>query len=203
MVPRQHKRHIVSTLREFALSIVNIEVWRQVPGYRDYYEVSNLGNVRSVERTITQSNGRIRTFPSKMLKPRAYKAGHLSIELFRGSLGKKWLVHRLVLLAFRGKSAQGTRHLDGNPANNRFYNLRYGTQKENMADKKIHGTHNFAFGEDAGSATISNSLVRRLKRDLKRIGHIRGSGKRLAEKYGIKRQKVSNIKNGHTWNRIT
>jgi hypothetical protein len=55
-------------------------------------------------------------------------------------------VHRLVLAAFVGPCPEGmeVRHLDGNPANTRLANLRYGTHSENELDKVRHGTHHEA-----------------------------------------------------------
>ena len=55
-------------------------------------------------------------------------------------------VHHLVLLAFVGPKPGGmvTRHLNGDPGDNRLTNLVYGTQSENMYDKVAHGTHHEA-----------------------------------------------------------
>ena len=66
------------------------------------------------------------------------------------------LVHRLVMLAFDGPQPEGMecRHLNGNPADNRIENLKWGTRKENEADKVSHGTDNS--GERHGRAKLQN-----------------------------------------------
>jgi hypothetical protein len=58
--------------------------------------------------------------------------------------GGKVDVHRLVLETFRGQKSDGllSRHLDGQPHNNEVDNLVYGTQQQNIADSKTHGTFN-------------------------------------------------------------
>lgn len=53
-------------------------------------------------------------------------------------------VHHLVLETFVSNCPDGMncRHLDGDPSNNALSNLAWGTQSEQVADKKAHGTFN-------------------------------------------------------------
>ena len=51
------------------------EKWTDIEGYRGIYEVSNLGNVRSVDRTINYSDGRSRKFKGKVLTVKVNKNG--------------------------------------------------------------------------------------------------------------------------------
>jgi len=74
------------------------EIWKDIKNYEGYYQVSNLGRVRSVERTIKNGNryivrkGRI----SKQFKRNRY----YFVILYKNSKGKNLLVHRLVAEAF-------------------------------------------------------------------------------------------------------
>lgn len=72
--------------------------------------------------------------------------GYLSVVLKDMDRRQNRTVHSLVAAAFYGPRPEGmeTRHLDGNPANNRVENLRYGTQSENNLDRVSHGTHHLA-----------------------------------------------------------
>jgi hypothetical protein len=75
----------------------------------------------------------------KRLEPTPQYWGHIAVRV--GRIGYRF-VHRLVLEAFVGPCPEGMecRHLDGDPANNRLENLRWGTHRENAADQVRHGT---------------------------------------------------------------
>lgn len=115
------------------------ERWRAIPGQEGHYEVSDLGRVRSIDRTITASTGVRYRKRGRMLSPAPSTGGHLMLHL-RGRQG--FLIHRLVLLAFVGPPPPGTEccHGPGGPADNRLVNLRWDTRVENMADRVRHGT---------------------------------------------------------------
>lgn len=118
---------------------MDIEIWKDIPGYEGAYQASSLGRIRSLERPITQI-GRCgkpftRILKGKILKAGRYnKDGHLSVVLGRGTNGIQ--VHYLVALTFIGERIGNLdiRHLDGNPQNNRLDNLVYGTRSENVID---------------------------------------------------------------------
>jgi hypothetical protein len=105
------------------------EEWRTVAIAPDY-EVSNLGRVRS------HKGGRLR-----ILRPCVNSLGYHNQTLYEGGQPVFTYAHALVMAAFVGPRPEGmdTRHLDGNPANNRLTNLAYGTRAENMRDKRRHG----------------------------------------------------------------
>lgn len=111
------------------------ERWLPISGYEGVYEVSDLGRINSLPR-----RGR----PARVLKPFANASGHLLVDLCVD--GKRWTrqVHLLVLEMFVGPTPEGMecRHLNGNPADNRLVNLKYGTRSENLHDSVLHGTHN-------------------------------------------------------------
>lgn len=118
-------------------------MWRPVPGFEGWYEASDLGRVRSVERLVVDSHGRRRLYPSKVLTPKVRKNGYLEVPLRRNGSAKHKRVHQLVMLAFVGECPEGmeVRHADRNRSNCRLDNLSYGTHLENMADQAAHGTH--------------------------------------------------------------
>lgn len=103
--------------------------WREVPGFPGY-EVSDQGQVRSFRRYVVP----------RLLKPGETIWGHLLVVLQRDG-GHTRHIHRLVLESFVGLRPPGmeTRHLDGNPKNNRLTNLRWGTRSENSLDRVRHG----------------------------------------------------------------
>ena len=130
------------TLPERSITRYNgstMETWRPVVGC-DFYDVSSLGRVRSWRkkgRTI-----RKRHDEPRVMRQRLDKDGYPRITLCVSRVMIDRAVHHLVLEAFVGLRKKGleTRHLDGNPANNRLENLKWGTSLENSADAVRHGT---------------------------------------------------------------
>jgi hypothetical protein len=116
--------------------------WLPIPDYEGFYEVSDLGLVRSVDRVQVNSLGRVRRLRGKMLKCSPSKHGYPRVALSRQ--GCVWFVevHRLVMLAFEGPCPPELEvcHGNGNQLDNRLSNLRYGTVSENRLDAVRHGT---------------------------------------------------------------
>ena len=119
------------------------EEWRAIPGYEGRYEVSSLGNVRSLDgivECVVQKTGTIfhKRIKGRVKTPTIANTGYFVVNLGRSDVR---LVHELVALAFIGESPAGTYicHGDGNPKNNAVDNLRYDTQTENNFDKLRYG----------------------------------------------------------------
>lgn len=120
------------------------EVWRDVVGFEGYYEVSNLGRVRSLDRIGETRPGLATRFHGRMLKLQVNEGGYRTVQLNRdGNRTRAW-VHRLVLSAFVEPQPDPSlivRHLDGDPSNNVPDNLAWGTHAENALDCIRHGRH--------------------------------------------------------------
>lgn len=121
------------------------ETWKPVVGYEGYYEVSDLGRVRSLDRTIYYRDGRVQRHKGKLLKGSMNNLPqrHLSVNLTRRARQTTKYVHSLVMEAFIGPRPEGMEvcHNNGVAEDNRLKNLRYGTKSENAYDKVRHGTH--------------------------------------------------------------
>lgn len=120
-----------------------IEEWRDIPGYEGFYQVSNLGNVRSLDRVVTTSHGLTRSLPGKLLSVGTGKSNYPEVRLSVSSKTRLYAVHQIVALAFLGPRPEGmvVCHWDGDSKNNKLENLRYATQTENAFDAVRHGTH--------------------------------------------------------------
>lgn len=114
------------------------EQWRPVLGYEGYYEVSDFGRVRSLDRIGAQG----RRYQGTILAQMRGRTGYRQVNL-HCSGQVTHLVHRLVLLAFAGPAPEGmeVRHRNGDRADNTLANLAWGTHLENMRDQREHGTH--------------------------------------------------------------
>lgn len=149
------------------------ERWADIPGFDGAYQVSTLGRVRSVTRTVhfqksNRASGYKRTLTGRILRPGASgDFGYPSVVL--GRRGGTRLIHSLVLSAFVGARPDGmdVRHLNGNPCDCRLANLRYGTRTENNIDISRHGRRKFDADEvrrlrvEAGSGVTQREIARR------------------------------------------
>ena len=118
-----------------------IEEWRPVVGSEGIYEVSSMGNVRSIDREVWHGTGTrngTRRLTGRTLAVVIVK------EYPSVSIGRKLVyIHKLVCEAWHGARPEGMecRHLDGNPLNSVPENLAWGTHSENMRDCITHGRH--------------------------------------------------------------
>lgn len=101
------------------------EIWADIEDYVGSYQVSNLGNIRSLPR-----NGR----KMKVLKLRVSSNGYFLVNLYSEGKGKTWQVHRLVAKAFveNPENKAQVNHINGNKLDNRQDNLEWNSPKENM-----------------------------------------------------------------------
>lgn len=112
-----------------------VEIWKDVLGYEDLYQISNFGKVKS-----------IRIYPrgkksgDKILKPSSYR-GYLRVCLYKNGISETFQVHQLVAIAFLGHNVCGfelvVNHKDFNRANNHKDNLEIVTMRENGNKKHL------------------------------------------------------------------
>ena len=123
-----------------------MEVWKDVVGYEGFYQVSNKGNVRSVERTVPFGN-RKRIVKAKQRILRENWQGRVMVMLSKDNKLRNVSVHRLVAEAFipNPDNLPEINHKDENPKNNcvenlewcnHYYNTIYGTKLERQRQKK-------------------------------------------------------------------
>lgn len=118
------------------------EQWKPVVGHEGSYEVSDMGRVRSSARTVIMKNGVPRPIKGGIMHGHTNEFGYTVVVLSRIGSRRQYRSHRLVMAAFVGPCPEGMEvcHNNGDPADNRLSNLRYGTSKDNSADMKLHGT---------------------------------------------------------------
>lgn len=120
------------------------ERWLPIPGYEGYYEVSDLGRVRSLDRWTTDRLGRRRFRRAQVLTPNFNSyTGRYYVNLCRDAVPRTRPIYRLVIEAFRGPRPDGMEacHSDGDCTNDRLSNLRWDTVSENRRDTVRHGNH--------------------------------------------------------------
>lgn len=119
------------------------EIWKSVIGYEGYYEVSNLWNIKSINRIINAKCGSVRLSKWKLLKPWVDSFWRKIIVLSKGN--KQWtvFVSRLVWQAFLWLKLNNKHmlvcHKDDNPSNNEINNLFLWTNQDNYDDMVSKG----------------------------------------------------------------
>ena len=163
-----------------------MEEWRDVIGCEGWYQVSSKGRVRSVDRVVTFSDGRLRKYKGRIIS-QYLGNGYPRVTLKMNGVDLRAHVHSLVAKAFLGPRpfAHDVLHGDGNRANNFVSNLRYGTRKDNSRDSITHGTH-----LRLAQRKFDNKIVQKIKK-------AQGlTYSQLAAAFGISRTHAFNIKNG-------
>jgi len=136
-----------------------MERWKWVIGFEGYYQVSDLGRVRSVNRVVRGGRGKPvkRVGKVRKLSPSS-RRGHLAAHLYKEGVLTPIGVHRLVLAAFVGPCPDGceTLHSANGVTDNSVANLSYGTRSQNRLDCRRGGTDN---GRKVVRSEVSNLPV--------------------------------------------
>jgi hypothetical protein len=117
--------------------MANLEIWNDIPNYEGLYQVSNLGRVKSLDKSWYQFNPQrggnvLMKRKSKIIKPQPNGNGYLQAYLVKDKTKKKFYIHRLVKMTFDKLSFLDIDHINGLRSDNRLENLRYCTRHENM-----------------------------------------------------------------------
>lgn len=109
------------------------EIWLPINGYEGYYEISNLGNIKALAKTIDIGLGRSQTFPERIMKSNVASNGYLMVKLTVNKIGKSFTVHRLVALHYvpNPNGYKLVNHKDGNKLNPYAENLEWSTYGAN------------------------------------------------------------------------
>lgn len=172
-----------------------MEEWRPVIGFETHYEVSNMGNVRSIDRLLKNRNG-FTLMPGRRLKPRCNRGGYLMVALSKDNKVKACTIHRLVAAAFHGSSDLTVNHRNHDKLDNRAENLEYMTFAENYEDM-ISADLNVK-GESHHRAKLTEEKVRLMRR-------LRSEGVKLAalaKRFQVTETMVSLIVRRKNWTHI-
>lgn len=119
---------------------IKMEIWKSLEGivkFGEYYEVSDKGRVRSLDRSVVQKNKNTvykRELKGKIMSPIYDKDGYVTVQFKAYGEHKTYKIHRLTALAFidnPGNKAE-VNHIDGVKDNNNVKNLEWVTRRENL-----------------------------------------------------------------------
>lgn len=157
------------------------EIWKDIEGFEGRYQISNLGQVRSIDRVVG-----ITHFKGRILKQRISNTGYLRACM---PVGKKkvkaFSCHRLVAKAFIPNS--------GNRLNNKLDNLEWCTSRENTKHAVTTGL--FSSGQDNHLSKYKNEDILEVVKYL----HSGLNPSQVSRKVKISRPVCSKINNGKCW----
>jgi hypothetical protein len=181
-----------------------MEIFKDIKGYEGMYQISNLGNVKSLSRPRSETQKNMIT-KDRILKSSISNRGYKRVILVKDKIKKSLLVHRLIAIAFipNPENKKDINHKDSDRLNNNIDNLEWCTPKENTAHMIDNGRMNWsnaARGEKHGISKLTEDQVREIKTHL-RDGNI--SQRQLARKYNIHNTAIYFIKSGRNWSHVT
>ena len=137
------------------------EIWKDIKGYEGYYQISNLGRVKSLSRKYSPKE--------RILKNQYDKDGYYEIGLTKNKKKQYFRVHRLVAQAFifNIKNKPQVNHKNGIKDDNRVENLEWCTNQENEKHAYNIGLKHALIGENNGSSKLTEKQVRIIKYLLK------------------------------------
>lgn len=142
------------------------EIWKDIPEYEGVYQISNLGNIRSLDRTIKDKN-KTYLLHGKTLK-QGLRNSYKVINLNKNATRKSYQIHRLVAEAFipNPNNYNIVNHIDENPTNNNVNNLEWCNQKHNVNHSKYKMCH----PRNTKLSTKTNEKYINIKNNKYRVG---------------------------------
>ena len=190
------------------------EYWADVEGYEGYYQISNYGNVRSLDRVIKEKTGKTQTLKGRILKPRINPGGYYYIGLGKNGTKATFAVHQLEAQAFipnpaspdgeRADSKPTVNHIDGNKLNNNLSNLEWASYSENLSHAYKTGLRQAVKSSEVGSKNYKRKLKPEQVLEIKRLlatGNL--THKEIATQFGVSKSIVGKINSNKYWSHIT
>lgn len=113
-----------------------VEIWKDIKNYNNLYQISNLGNVKSIKSNL-------------ILKGRDNGRGYLCVALSKNNKLKNFKIHQLVAIYFLNHTQCGMKdvinHKDGNKYNNDVDNLEITTQRINVIKHHLNNVKTSLF----------------------------------------------------------
>jgi hypothetical protein len=181
------------------------EIWRDISGFEDYYQISNFGRIRGLNRTIIDKNGLRKNLKGKILKPPMASNGYLFFRPCKNGIITNFLLHRIVAQAFvpNLNNKPEINHKDFNKKNNIYTNLEWCTHSENHKHLFDNGIKNKYFINNTGS---NNGRTKLVESEVRQIKILLANGKKhkdIAKLFNTSTPIIDKISSGQNWKHVT
>lgn len=176
-------------------------IWKPVKGYEDYYEVSNHGEVRTIERYVELPTYKYLK-KQKILTQFTDGKGYMHVKLYDGKGNPKSItVHRIVALTFLEKpdNCIEVNHVDYVKNNNHVSNLKWSTRAENVKHAYLARDPKTYKGSGNKNSKLTEEQVIQMREEYK-TGKF--TYKQLAEKYLVGTTLVGYIVKNQVWKHV-
>ncbi|HUS94032.1 MAG TPA: NUMOD4 motif-containing HNH endonuclease [Patescibacteria group bacterium] len=173
------------------------EIWKDIPGCEGYYQASNLGRIRAVERMVkTKPKGKwyMRKLPFTIRAQGTNQTGYKMVGLCINGIESQHRVHRLVASAFipNPENKSDINHKNGNKNDNSVENLEWMTRGENHRHAYLTGLKR----RPKGKRILNEKKVLEIKLLLSRK-NIKNS--EISRLFSVSGTCISNIKSNKRW----
>ncbi len=175
------------------------EIWENILNYEGFYQISNLGNVRSLDRFITINN-KLSFKKGKIMVVSENNKEYKQISLSKNNKLKTFKIHRLIALAFipNPNNYPYVNHIDGNKKNNNIINLEWCTAQMNIKHAYDMGLMNAPKGKNSGASKLKDEdILNIFILNKEGLGH-----RKIAKIYNISRVAIKIVLQRKSWRHI-
>lgn len=183
---------------------MKMEKWKDVPGYEGLYQVSDLGNLRSLDRKFTMlrkgfivKTGR----KGQLIKLNSDQQGYLKASLNKiGFKQKTFTIHRLVAIAFLPNldCFPEINHKNGIKSDNRVENLEWCNNHHNIQHAIANGLRRILRGEEQGCSKLTNDKVRQMRK----LSETGLPYRKIAQMFNVSTTVATNVVKYKTWKHV-
>lgn len=192
------------TMNNFTPEEIARERWKDLPGHEGKYQISDLGRIKSLDRFVSYSDGRIRYFRSiiRKLALRKDKGYGKNAIYHTCTLSNESTIHVHISVAKlfipNPLKLPHINHIDGVGTNNRVENLEWVTPGDNQRHAYRIGLQKRKKGELHGKSKLTDEQVREIL-SLKGVLKLT----EVAKRYGVALPSIGRIWNGKGWTHIS
>lgn len=137
-----------------------MEIFKDVENYEGYYQISNLGRIKSLQRFAKNHSGFKKVLKERYLNPIITKTGYYVVSFKKDGIKKTFKVHRLIAIAFIDKveGKEFINHKNGIKTDNRIENLEWCSIAENNIHSRQTGLTN-QDGYNSSSSKLTEQQV--------------------------------------------